>query len=325
MIVTKKNLRLLVFIVLALFISYILILPSDFYWIKDRGNYLYYAEEPLNILVFRTNLNNFFSVISVEPLFLGINYVLGLLFLPIQVVEALIFISSLLALIALGKLNGFNFFILFLFIFLSPNLSNYTMTIRNGFGFSIYMLSFLFDKNSRYIKIAAALIHTSLFIPLFIEEIIHFLNGKKVGFYGILFLNSFVFAILLFITPYLLNFLGDRRAENFEYGLSSDSTGLNFLFILGLLLFTFMFAKKSKTLIFSSSIMIYYLISYILLPIGARIIQLFLIYIVIDIFNNVSKYNKVILISVTIIYGLFLINNYAGIIHLIKEIYGLNL
>lgn len=273
---------------IAVAYAYILtIQPVDLF--VDRNNYLSYAlnsGEIFNRYLTQGWLSFFFN----EPLWLGVNIFLKSLFSPESTLRIIIFFSSFVtAYLALQHKPRW-FFIIFLILFLPQVLKNNIIHLRQGLAIAIFLCGwFSTRKNIRYaFFIFACLIHASFFIIVFLMLLNHFLIRFRLGFElrtaAIFFGGIFVG----FLGLWLAGFLGARQANEYVDG-AAEVSGLAFIFwtvIAGLYVLQGKSFLRKNSLQFS--LIIFYLSTYFLLPVTARVFESGLILILISLLGLTS-------------------------------------
>lgn len=302
----KKHRKIYIYLFFALLISYLLISPDDIMWAQDRFFYLVYAESSWTLI--QNNISRgLFTFLSNEPLFLLINSALALLFSPESVVKIIIFTASFLGLYSLGRLSKYNFWILFLFLFVPTFLLKYTTHLRQGFAMSLYfwgLTGIANDKKLKYIRFLTPFIHSSMAFVLLYEFLEAFFKKIKFSSGLRLIFSSGVLTSFMVLIPSLAVMFGDRRSGQyaFEFGLSGSGLGF-FIWLLAGSYFI-IFNKKTYISTICSYGIIFYLVSYFYLDFGARVFESVFPLIALSVVIDKKKWYRLSYIAFLILYGL---------------------
>lgn len=309
-----------IYLFFAILIGLLLIAPSDIAWINDRINYLIYAKDSWAILENRFQ-NGIIYVLTNEPLFLLINNILSTMGQPETVLTTIIFSSALITLIGLGKISNYNLWVLFFFLFVSLILKNYTMTLRQGLALGIYLIALTNNWKYRDVfKFLSMFVHTSTIIFICFEILEKLLKRINFSFILRLLVSTIFITLIILVIPSVADFLGDRRAEFYSIGISDNVTGLNFLvWLLVGTLYIFL-VNNNKYKIFCSYVIIFYLVSYFLFPIGARIFEAVLPVIMATAVSDERREVRILFIVFFLAYGVLLWNSPAGLSGLLSNL-----
>lgn len=302
----KNNTIKYIYLLFTVAISYLLISPTDIMWAKDRFYYLVYAESSWTLIL--NNINDGFLTFLVnEPLFLLINSAFALIFTPESIVKIIIFSASFFTLYSLGSLSKYNFWILFLFLFVPTFLLKYTTHLRQGFAMSLYfwgLTGIANDKKLKYIRFLTPFIHSSMAFVLLYEFLEAFFKKIKFSSGLRLIFSSGVLTSFMVLIPSLAVMFGDRRAGAyaFEFGLSGSGLGF-FIWLLAGSYFI-IFNKKTYISTICSYGIIFYLVSYFYLDFGARVFESVFPLIVLSVVIDKKKWYRLSYIAFLILYGL---------------------
>lgn len=276
---------------IAIAYAYILtIQPVDLF--VDRNNYLSYALNSGEIFN-RYLTQGWLSIFFNEPGWLGINILLGSFLSPENILRVIIFFSSAITAYLVLKHEAKYFIFLVLILFLPQVLKNNIIHLRQGLAIAVFLFGwFSLRKNVRYAFFTfACLIHASFFIVVFLMILNHFLIRSRLGFElraaAIFFGGIFVG----FLGLWLAGFLGARQANEYVDG-AAEVSGLAFAFwavIAGLCVLQGKSFLRNNSLQFS--FIIFYLSTYFLLPVTARVFESGLIIIFISLLG-LTSYRK---------------------------------
>lgn len=281
---------------------YLATLPIDAF--IDRDNYIDYAT--FSSVILSSNIEQGLNVVFFnEPLWLLINTLLGLILSPENTLIILIFISSFITFyITFVNSKPELFILILLFLLLPQVLKNNIIHIRQGLAIAIFLLAW-FSESKKYsliLMFCAPLIHSSFFIVCMIliyskcMEKINFSNGINISlfiFLGIIFSLSIMF---------FASYLGARQGS--EGGAGLDISGAGFIFWLCIL---FICLLEGKSFFIKNKISIYfiifYLVSYFLIPTSARIFESVLIIVLLST-TYFTGYRKLSFIAFFLLYFL---------------------
>lgn len=290
----NKPIKYLIYTIIAFTYSLVLSqIPEIF--LRDRDSYLRYASIPESI--FEKNIGNgFTSALFNEPLFLGLNWVLGLVLDPLFIPMLFSFIISFtLSFFFLKEIRGILFKTLgIFFLFFTPMLFHLQLvTLRQGFALSIFLITVMITKKQKiWILVAFILgfLHTSFFIffiLLYLEYLLRNLSIKtKILVYMIF---SFFFSLSFLIVGSLMSV---RQTEVYE-SVESSSSGLSFLLYASILILILSRGESYLKKYSYSSIailgLVCYLSLYFISPIAGRLLSLFLPFIICTLFFTDKK------------------------------------
>jgi len=301
----NKNYRKkILYLIIATVLSYILIMPDNIMWAKDRFYYLEYARS--SYLILRNNLDQgIITFLSNEPLFLVINFLLSYIFTPENTVRILILFSYFLFLYSFGKYSDYNLLLIIIF-FLSPQVMlKYIVHLRQGLAMSLYYFS-LFSNNHnkriKYVKLLTPFIHSSMFFILFFEIVEFLLRKFKFDVNVRLILSILIFILVMTFIRDIAYLIGDRRAAVYSNTLGINGVGLGFIywFFLGTIIILFSNRTYYNILCFYG--IIFYIISYFYLEYSARVFEsMYPLILATGILDN-KKWYRYIFFSFSIIY-----------------------
>ena len=249
---------------------------------KDRINYLRYAESSLAILQGYSNKGILVALVN-EPVWLLINAGLAKYFDPQIVVRILIFFSAFLVACYICLYNKKYFLWVVVFLFLPQVVGNYIVHLRQGLAIAIFLAGWY--SNKRMIKWfllgVTPLIHATFFFVItiyFLAEIL-----KKIRFAADL--RTVVFLIFAIVISLSLGVISAKLGvwQAWEYHFTAaDISGLSFLFWSGILAIMCLQGKIFlRTYVFEIGGLLFYLISYWLVPVTARIFESMLLLILV--------------------------------------------
>lgn len=279
--------RLVIFCIAAAYAYMLMIQPIDLF--VDRNNYLTYANHSLEIY-FRYVDQGIAAVIFNEPGWLGINIFLGSFLSPENVLRVIIFTSSAITAYLVLRHEAKYFLFLILILFLPQVLKNNIIHLRQGLAIAVFLFGwFSARQNFRYVFFAfACLIHASFFIIVFLMLLNHFLIRFRLGFELRAAVIFFGGIFVGFLGLWLAGFLGARQANEYADG-AADVSGLGFVFwtvVAGLCALQGKSFLRNNSLQFS--FIIFYLSTYFLLPVTARVFESGLILILLSLLGLTS-------------------------------------
>ncbi|MEQ7871367.1 hypothetical protein V6R97_12020 [Chromohalobacter salexigens] len=242
----------------------------------DRANYLIYAQHSDEIFVMYA-ASSLKTILTNEPVWLLFNIWASKHFTPEDTLRVIIFFSSfIISFLVLRSYPKYAFFLI-LFILMPQVLKNNIIHLRQGVGISLFFLGWW----CRYLPLRiffialAPLVHASFFFinALFLLNIAFSTFSISTVWRVIYTLGVGVMFGALGI--WLADALGARQGESAEYsGMGAGGSGLAFLFWV---VFTVIFFMEGKTYLrnnfFAASILVFYLSTYFLLPVTARVFE----------------------------------------------------
>ncbi|HDY8002268.1 TPA: EpsG family protein [Vibrio vulnificus] len=242
--------------------------------VLDRVNYLTYAADS-EIIITRYLSSGLSSLIFNEPIWLGLNFFLSLLFSPENTVSVIVFISSFLSSYFVLKVSPKNIVFLLFILFVPQVIGKYIVHLRQGLAISVFLMGwYITNIKLRYlIFFTTPFIHSSFFFVLILLILTEVSLKMKLARDIRSILVVCVGLALGVGLNYIVGFFGARQAT--EYQFTSDSvSGIGFLFWLGVLsLYWFqghVFVRKHA---FSISAIVFYLSTYFFLEVSGRIFE----------------------------------------------------
>lgn len=303
--IDKQYIKKFIFILSSLLISMVLILPSDITWARDRDNYLVYAHSSLLTLE-RYLSEGILVVFSNEPLFLLINISLEFLNSPELTIKMIIFISTMIVLLCIGRLTDYNLIVIVLFLILPQVLKNHIIHLRQGLALSVYLLSFISIKGKKIaiLRFVAPFIHSSFLFLLFFEYL-----EKTLKFLWFKFILRMIFSVgLIFFliqsVPILATIVQDRRAQEYDFSMASGASGLGLLMWVGVAFIFILIVDKSKLInVICCYGLVFYILSYFFLDFGARVFESILPLMIVAALNIHDKESKTFLVILLVVVG----------------------
>lgn len=242
----------------------------------DRENYLEYAMHSDEILLIYA-ASSLEAILTNEPAWLIFNIWASRHFTPEDTLRLIIFISSFLTSFLVLRSYPKQAFFLIIFILTPQVLKNNIIHLRQGLGIALFLLGWW----SRYLPVRilfiglAPLVHASFFFinALFILNIAFSTFGVSTIWRVVYTLG--VAVVLGAMGIWLASELGARQGSNAEYsGMGGGGTGLAVMFWVAFAVIFFMEGKDFlKSNFFSASILVFYLSTYFLLPVTARVFE----------------------------------------------------
>lgn len=258
----------------AIYAWFLMGLEIDAY--VDRANYLVYAQYSQEIFM-RYAVHGFNEMLANEPLWLLFNIWLSRYLTPEDTLRVIIFFSSLLISYLVLRSYPKHALFLILFILMPQVLKNNIIHLRQGAGIALFLLGWW----CRYLPLRiffialAPLVHASFFFinALFILNIV-FSTFTISTVWRVVYTLG-VGIVLGALGIWLAGELGARQGEGSEYsGMGGVGSGMAFLFWS---VFTVIFFMEGRAFLrnnfFAASILIFYLSTYFLLPVTARVFE----------------------------------------------------
>lgn len=271
---------LLPFVFALLYASVLTALPLEIF--KDRANYLVYAEYSDQVLA-RFAAGGLLSVVANEPVWLLVNIGLHSFQSPQTVLRTIIFTSSFLVSFILLRQNSRHIYWMIFFLLIPQVLKNNIIHLRQGLAISVFMAGYYIGpKPLRYLlMVTAGLIHSSFLIVLAIGGLVWSLKVVKFSPYLRTVFFVIGFGLLALSLSFLASELGARQGEQYtEEGLAIS--GLGFLYWLSILL---IFISQGPSFLrdnpFPFGVLTFYVASYFLTPLAARIFESALLFVLI--------------------------------------------
>lgn len=247
-------------------------LPLDAF--LDRENYLSYAAYSDEILA-RYGAVHPVAVLANEPLWLLINIGLARLFGPETVLRILIFLPAVLVPWLLVRHNPRHAVWLILLMLMPQVLKNHVIHLRQGCGLAVFLLGYFFGSKwlRRGLMLAAGFIHSSFLFIVLIGGIVAAVDLFPLSPRLRIALKLLCFGLLGVSTGMVASALGARQAAQYA-DVQATFSGLGFLFWTGVLL---MFLSAGRLVLQQNmtalAILSFYLATYFVLPVSARIFE----------------------------------------------------
>ncbi|WP_170007319.1 EpsG family protein [Bacillus fonticola] len=294
----KNKIRMYLYFLVIITISFYLSL-REIPTVIDDYNYLNYVSN--GGLILFSNITNFSFYIVSEPLWLFINYLLGLLFEPVLAVRVIIFVSVFITLFALGKMTQYSLISVFFFVIIDQLVKNNIVHLRQGLALSVFLLGLSLKGKWRHILLLSPFIHVSFWFSIIFY--IYELSLKKLSInFKMLFFSLFSIIVALSL-PFIADFLGDRRATSYSFSTPEDASGAAFIWWSLFLVVYLVGVGKNRISKLSIYGLIFYLITYFSLDFSARIFENFLALILVSTINSNSLW-RYILLSLLFFYAL---------------------
>ena len=248
-------------------------LPSEVF--LDRQNYLNYVDGAGEILDFRLE-GRFFAFLANEPIWLFLNLVLSRFFQNSEdAIRFYVFISAGIFSFFVLRHNPRHFGWLLLFL-LSPQIvKNYIVHLRQGVAIALFFVGWkLTTSRWRWSIISLTpFIHASFFFIIALALARNILVNIKISRTTQL-IVFFIFSLCLTVSVGLLSAaMGARQAEEYA-DKSGEFSGLGFIFWFGIfLIFLLQGREYFKRFSLEMLILIFYLTSYFLVPVTARVFE----------------------------------------------------
>jgi hypothetical protein len=265
--------RSLLFLCIAVTYGFVLSQLPDVHF-KDFNNYLVYADGSW-LIALRYVDGGVFRILSNEHVWLLINAGLGLFLDPESVVRTIIFFGATSVAWLILRHYPTHFIWLIFFLFLPQVIKNYLIHLRQGAAIAVFLWGwFAIHRSTRWLLLGLTpLIHASFFFILallavtWLLRLIRFAPDLKIITYV-----SVAIAVGLSLGV-LAELLGARQGGEYAFE-RTDVSGFGFLLwamILGVML------TAGKTWLrehaFESSILFFYLVTYWLIEVTARIFE----------------------------------------------------
>lgn len=302
---TKDNRRLR-----GIFIAIIVILVGtylanfvDFFFIKDRGQYNIYAYGS-NYYWGQYRSQGIITLLTNEPIFLILNQLLNLFFKSIFIVQLYIVVSYSLTAFLVSKQLGYSLYPVVLYSAIPQGLKNNIMQIRQGLGISIYLLGFQAkNKYVRLLRFLAPFIHTSMLFFVVVEGYEYCMDKMKISRHVRLIIFTGVSVLIAALLPIATSIIGDRRAMEYSFSSDQSASGLSFIFWIVFFVIFYIYSDKNQYTTFSAYGIVFYLSTYFLTDISARVFESFLPFILISVLKQSNKIYKLILILLLLVFS----------------------
>lgn len=249
---------------------------------QDRDAYLYFASNSQFIFFNNYSEGGLLKLLSNDSLFLIINIFLSNFYEPETVVKIIIFFSSFVTSFLVLKYNSKYFLLLILFLIVPGILFKFIVHLRQGLAISTFLLGwFSLSKRWRlFFFILTPLIHSSFFFVFLVYIFTLFLKKLNFGI-GLKIFGTIILGIIISLSLEYIIYFTEARQTRYGFKMAAVS-GLGFLawfsFFVLYLLEGKNFVKKYS---FELMIIIFYLTTYLLIEISARIFESALIIVLI--------------------------------------------
>lgn len=242
--------------------------------IKDRINYLMYAENSL-LIVARYLNESILTLLFNEPVWLLINIILSFFLEPQNTLRTIIFFSSFSVSFLLLRNNLQYFWILLIILVFPSVIKNFIIHLRQGLAIAFFLIGwFSLSKSKKYFFFALSpFVHASFFLVIALYFLTSMLQKMKFAFDLRLIIYLIIGVVISFGLGFIASLLGMRQANEYEFTAASSS-GLGFLFWLAILL-TYMsngkeYLRKNS---FILGMIVFYLVTYFFVEVTARIFE----------------------------------------------------
>lgn len=273
--------------------------------IKDRLNYLEYAGAS-EVIALGYLSAGYISLFANEPVWLLVNTTFNNFFEPEATLWIIVFFTAFVTAYLVLSINPKYFGFLLLMLFFPPVIDKAVVHIRQGLAIAIFLLGwFAISKHWRWLLFALApLIHASFFFVLFLYTVTWFL--KRLNFA----LDLRVVAIVLIGLMiglglgFIASLLGARQVGVYQFSTTAVS-GLGFLFWLGVFVLYWLQGRKfSYDNALAMSAIAFYLTTYFLIEVTARIFESLVIIVLLASLDLSGWRRKVFILAVIAFVGL---------------------
>ena len=278
---------------------------------RDRENYETYVNH-LDGILYSYSENDVVLFFN-EPIFLFINYILGVFFTGEQVVYLFVFfiVTSVFFLLRKYSSNLLMFILgLCAFLVISYTFHFQFVILRQALATLLILYSIIYIKSKRnifLISLAACFIHSSMFALLLIISINFIFKDKSFNFRCLII--SFIFGFFGFFVLKIAELFGIRQAQ---YLLEFDYTpgGGAFLLWLGVLLYLLYYYRGFKDNIYEYGVLglVAFISLYFINPIAGRLMCSFVPIILLILIRNFNFGNIFILLTLIIVYVILIFN-----------------
>lgn len=266
----------------------------------DYSNYLQYAEAPWAALLVNWAINPL-SALANEPVWLGLNAGLALVFEPEGVVRAIIFLSASTVALKVLRFNPKLLPLLFLLLFMPMVIKNFLIHLRQGVAIAIFLLGWFASSRWRVpVMVLAASVHISFAFILLILGLAWTARRLHLGpdLRAVVFIGTGV--SIGAGLGWLAALFGARQAQEYDFVMAEVS---GFGFVLWALILALMCLEGRKYLrnyMFESGVVFFYLATYFLIEVTGRIFESGAILVFLGVFNLTSwRRNAALLVLAT--------------------------
>ncbi len=292
--------------------------------LKDRANYIIYANDPDFFLNNYDGIALFFN----EPIFLLLNKFYTLYFSPdvVPLIFVLLNTSALMFFLIKESKNLSLFFLGLIFVIVCPYLFQSQLTaLRQTLAISIFLISFFCFKDHKKIFLSlifCSFIHSIFFLISFFY-FFNFIFFKRLSIDSKLILNFLTMLLISIVFLILLEFFGLRQAS--EYGENSGNVlvvGGGAFLMMGVTFFALYIQKKnleSDLFLLTMMGLILFLTGYFINPIAGRLFNSFAPFLIILLVSKPTKINFGLLVFLCIVYSVLYFNGAYNEVFYIKQ------
>lgn len=241
---------------------------------QDRDAYINYVLNSKNIFISYYHEGGLKKLLSNEFLFLTLNIFLNLFYQPETVVKIIIFFSAFITSLLILRDNSKNLILLLLFLIFPAVLFKFIVHLRQGFAISIFLLGwFSLSKNWRwFFFILTPFLHSSFIFVLIVYIANQFF--KKLNFHiDLKIIGITIIAIIISLTLEYMIFATGARQSQYGFPMVNVS-GLGFLVWISFFTLYLLEGKHFiKKYSFEISIIVFYLTTYFLIGVSARVFE----------------------------------------------------
>ncbi len=241
---------------------------------KDRGNYLDYTTLS-DIRLSDWLTQGILTTLSNEPVWLLINMGLSQFLAPEEVLRAIIFFPAVTVAYLALRADPKNAIWIILFLFLPQVIKNHIIHLRQGLAIAVFLLGwFNTNRNVRWFFIfLTPFIHASFFFIIMLIILINISKKLRLApdLRSLLFVGAGT-AVGMNL-GYLAMIFGSRKAQEYAFT-AADISGLGFIFWAGIAILMALEGKNFfRQYTFPYAIILFYLATYFLVEVSARIFE----------------------------------------------------
>lgn len=203
--------------------------------------------------------------------------------------------------------NNLQYFWILLLILIFPNvIKNFIIHLRQGLAIAFFLIGwFSLSRSKKYFFfILTPFVHASFFLVIAMYFLTLALQKLKFAF-DVKFIVYFILGFVIsFGLAFIASLLGMRQATEYEF-IAADSSGLGFLFWLGILIIYISngreFLRKNS---FILGMIIFYLVTYFFVEVTARIFESVIILVLLASLELKNKY-KIIVVGFFVIFIIY--------------------
>ena len=267
----------------------------------DDVNYINYVHFSGQIIA--QNIKDISFIVVDEPLWLVINFLLGIIIDPIMAVRIIIFVSVFLILFALGKYTNYSLLSIIFYLLIEQIVKNNILHLRQGLAIAVFIFAFSLKGKWKNLMFLSPLIHTSFwFVMLF--YVYDIISKKLTNYRRILYFTLCSITLILSL-GFIVSILGDRRADLYSFSFLNLASGKAFIWWGMFLVLFYLGTIKTQMQRIAVYGIIFYLLSYFLLDFGARVFENFVILVLlVSLISSKSTGWKTTLLTLLGIYSL---------------------